>query len=1141
MTPHPSLLLLSLSATRQGTSQQSDVAAFDTTAPSLVLGTRAPFVTAEDPGEITLEWTTPLDAGGARITGYVVQSRQWFAANTSWSAPAIVYDGRHSTALTARVKALAASTTYAFSVTAFNYRSVCFADDVDVSSDELVLTTQDGTVPYEPKNVHAVNITGGAVTIAWNPPLSSGGEPVLAYIVYAGFADDEFFVIASVDVAEPRTLTLYQLQTTKQYKFAVCAENIHGLGRNSTTLFVTTTEPTPPGPPKNLQTFPSASGGTVILAWDAPDDSGGVTLQSYVVYRNDSLLVTLDAADGSIVFTDTNSVEANQVYSYAIVAANSMLSGTEQARLDIRSTLASVPQPPQVRIVETRGGSVAVEWTPSPDSGGIPIQGYKVVLTRSGVTVASYDGDQTQTVFRNLFADTEYRVSVQTRNAMGLSVTARVLTITDAAEVPARAPMPRLVDIFGGRIRVEVAAPDDFGGTLITQYAFFANSGEAVAVALSAAVYDIVGLVATTEYALTVCAVNSVGQGEKSDAIQVMTTSVSQPGVVDDLAVQATTFESLEITWTSPDDTGGAVPSSLEYDVLVENSSAGFTHTVANGTSPLLVDSLDASTTYTVRVRARNTADVGNWSAATIAETDALSPGTISFLTNSTTVSEAAGVVRVTVVRVNGGAIPATCYYRTTNGTALDRVHFQGTVSGVVHFDAGAKQQTLNVTIINNDVIDDPDKVFYIELLEMSADVGLVGGNTTLAVTIADDGDSGLIQFAQANYSVSESAGSLTLPIVRIKAFSGPTIVRVDAVDVMDSVIHGVDYTILDTSVAFADRQTSASVRVQIANDAVFQLRKVFGLTLTITSGRAHIGTTVPAYVEILDDGDVSRPMPPLNVKATALSGGWVLATWTAPENKGAANVTLLSYRVVVTSDLMPTRELVTFATALNITSLAAKATVVVSVAAKSSYFESFLSAPAITQLGSPTFPTAPTSLQMLWRTGGAANLSWVPPFDAGGADILFYRVVVTTADDSREIARNDTQATSFAVYELRSLTNYSVVVQAQNAEGLLGNRSLPVIITTRAASSPSKPPGVIVTQSTGGALYLNLPLPLDMGGLNVTRIVLSATSQQFPSVFNDVYDGASSSYVLRRLVYSTEYKLRYKVSNAVVRLLIGH
>lgn len=1089
---------------------------------------------------MTLTWSRPIDSGGARITGYVLRARQWHLNNATWSKLAIVYDGRNSVVQRARLTGLAASTRYEVSVVAYNYRSVCVAESLLSSSDELVITTLDGTTPYEPKNLHVAGVTGGAVTIAWDPPLSAVGEPVIAYIVYGGNVGEDLFVLASVDASAPRSLTMFGLQTSSKYQFSVCAENIRGLGRNTTTLSVATLEPTPPGEPKNLQQVPSTSGGAITLSWDPPDDAGGITLQSYDVYRNASLIISVEAMDGSTQFTDTDNIVASHIYYYEVFAVNSLVSGDRAASIYARSPAATSPQPPTASVVETRGGSVNVQWTPSPDSGGIPIQGYKVILTRSSTGVASYEGMLTGYVFKGLFADTEYRISVQTRNALGLSSIAKALAITDTAEQPAQPAAPKIIGVFGGRVRFEATAPGDVGGSPITSYQFFIDDKPVDAIKVSANVYDIVELTATTEYSFAVAADNAVGQGVISDVIQIMTSYVSQPGIIAMVEVDFVTFDSIEIAWERPRDTGGAPSLSLVYSILVTNSSTNASWTILNAKSPHGIVSLEPSTLYAIQVRAENAASFGEWNSAVVAKTDPVSPGEMSFTSSSISVSESDSSVKITVIRSSGGSIPAACNYQTIDGTALGGVHYVGTSMGTISFAAGVKQQTVTILILNNNFLDDPDKYFYVKLMEIDFASGAIGAISVIDVTITDDGDAGLIQFSQTSYSVIESTPNvLVIPLVRIKSFSGSTVARIDAFDVLDGAVQNVDYVLLNSTVVFADRQLGATIQVKIVNDAVFQVRKFFGLNLMIASGRAGVGALAPAFVEILDDGDASRPWPPTDVKVVTLSGGSVNVNWTAPVNKGVANTTFISYRVVVTSDLQPTQEFTTFNTSLNITNLAAKSMIDVAVAGKNSYFESYLSTPVLAHLGVPTLPTVPQAIQVQWRTGGAASITWLAPFDLGGADILLYRVNITTGlAATYKLSQYTTQTTSLSVYGLQSLTDYNITVQAQNYEGLNGAIAPAVTFMTRASSTPSKPPGVDVTKATGGALYLDLVPSLDMSGLPITKFTLSATSPAFPSVYTDIYEGTSSKFVMIRLPYLTEYKLKYIVTNAVVRHL---
>ncbi|TYZ62049.1 hypothetical protein PybrP1_007518 [[Pythium] brassicae (nom. inval.)] len=628
-----------------------------------------------------------------------------------------------------------ANTQYGFSVTAFNYRSVCFAEELSASGDELVVTTQEGTVPFEPKNLHASKVT-------------------------------DFFPIAGVDASEPRTLTLFGLQAKQQYKFTVCAENVHGLGRNSTILLVTTTAATPPGSPKSLQQYPSASG-------------------------------------------------------------------------------------------------------------------------------------------------------------------------------------------------------EDFGGTPITRYQFYLDSKSVDTEAVSPSVFDIVKLVANTNYEVAASAVNAAGEGEASPVIQVTTTSVSAPGFVEAVVVMYSSFDFIEIEWVAPLDTGGVAASFVTFDVVVVKSADTSTKTLVDVASPLLIQELDANTQYALRVRAKNSAGVGDWSPVTLAKTDPVSPGTISFLSNTTNVSEGARTLTVTVMRANGGATPA---------------------AGSIQFSAGAKQQTFNISIINNDVLDDPDRVFYIELLAIDFD-----GAVTVRVDTVD-----VLNGANGYF---ESFASAPFPNVFAEVYNG-------------------------ANASFAFRHLTYSTE--------------YKLKYRVTTA---VGTSESSDVLAVKTAFITLPDEPKNLKVLGTTGGSVTLSWDAPLDFGGTDIssyeityfagydTSTKFKQLVSNTSSTAATLTAKASGLNATTTYGLFVVPVndiSTCVDASAFASYAVVYATT--GSISAPEVPYGVNVTLSTTG------MQPNDAGGVPLETFNV--TIGKGGVLVSEKLTLDTLVIYYGIEANTNYTASITAKNKIG---------------------------------------------------------------------------------------------------------
>ncbi|KAJ8550289.1 hypothetical protein ON010_g10781 [Phytophthora cinnamomi] len=1111
----------------QGWSGPSEEKAYSTSGPTPVRGMAPPIVTFEDPGEITLEWTTPLDSGGLGIVGYTVQSRHQLA-DGSWSLSETVYDGRSSLEQTALITSIVQSTQYAFSVTAYNFRMLCRPDEYVTPSDELVIKSQDASMPSLPKNFRYVQVTGGSITLVWDPPRSAGAQPLLSYLVNGSVEGSQLVPMANISVTAATSVTLYAFTALTVYDFAVAGENALGVGPYTSFLRVSTTAVSAPSQPKNLTQILVSSGGTIELSWDPPDDSGGVQVQQYTILRDENEVGVVTTT----TFVDQNDVEADTSYNYVVFASNDIVSGAESALLVAHSSVASVASPP-LATAKAGGGYAVLTISPSADSGGSPILYFMITVLRGAVFVDVYNCSDTIFTVPALYADAQYSVRVQTVNAAGNSDTTTLNLSTTSATVPDKMLAPSLVSRTGGAIRLGILPPANFGGAEIRGYNIFVNDNLGDVVKISTTEYDVVGLTALTAYSVAISAKNIIGESDLSDPIAISTTEVTAPGIVWNLDCAFVSYNTIEVAWTMPQDFGGD-ESTVSYEAELNSGAANSSITSCNTNSATFSDLLPAIT-YTIQVRALNGAGTGPWSTGLDVITDPVSPGIISFATNETSVSEAGGSVKLTLLRTMGGYMPAKCSFTTVDGTAVADVQYEGS-NGEVDFARNVSSQCIVISIINNAIADDPDKYFFVSIQAYDDESGEIGNISTIKIIILDDGDAGVLAFDQSNYTVSESVSTLSVKIVRTRAFSGSGDIAIDTLDHPGGAVAGVDYNVQNNVVSFSDQQVEATVSIEITNDAIYQPKKTFQLQLRAITGRISVGDPpANALVSILDDGDISPPGLPTSVQVVIVSGGAVNVSWLAPDYLGAELVTAMSYNVsVLAVQSKITRELSVTSCSAAILQLAARAAYRISVAAVNDELMGDYTAPVSVTMGAPTPPSNPLNVQVLSRTGGMATLSWTVPVDYGGADIGSYRVNVTRSSDNLYIGSYTTDDVIASTNNLDPLTSYSATIEAINNDGLAGNASTPVLFTTVAASMPGKPANLVITKTTGGALYMLMEDPMDVGGSPILNYTLLMTSAQYPTIFRQVYQGSSPSFTATHLTFSTVYMLQYEVASAV-------
>jgi len=147
-----------------------------------------------------------------------------------------------------------------------------------------------------------------------------------------------------------------------------------------------------------------------------------------------------------------------------------------------------------------------------------------------------------------------------------------------------------------------------------------------------------------------------------------------------------------------------------------------------------------------------------------------------------------------------------------------------------------------------------------------------------------------------------------------------------------------------------------------------------------------------------------------------------------------------------------------------------------------------------------PTAPTAPRDTEMLTSTGGAVHAQWVRPLDTGGAALVNYFVQATQLNGGLDnilpynhqidaISQHNSLsslAQNTFIYGLRPFSTYNVSLYATNevefCEGP-GPSCKNATMETIRPTLPGAPHSIKVTETTGGAIAVEVSPPLDRGG----------------------------------------------------------
>ncbi|MEZ0267196.1 MAG: fibronectin type III domain-containing protein, partial [Phycisphaerae bacterium] len=299
----------------------------------------------------TVAFTPPFSNGGSAVTSYTVTSSPGGFTASGPASPITV-------------SGLTNGTAYTFTVTATNA----------VGTGPPSAASNSATPAAFPGSPTGVVATAGnaQATVAFTPPISSGGTPITSYTVTSspgGFT--------AIGPASP--ITVGGLTNGTAYTFTVTATNAVGAGPAS----APSNSVTPAGVPGAPTIAFAAAGNTQAGIAFTPPPSNGSPITSYTATSSPGGIVTSGAASPIIVSGLTNGT----AYTFTVTATNAV--GTGPASAPSNSvTPAAVPGPPTIGPATAGNTQATVTFTPPTSTGGSAITTYTVTSSPGGISVS---------------------------------------------------------------------------------------------------------------------------------------------------------------------------------------------------------------------------------------------------------------------------------------------------------------------------------------------------------------------------------------------------------------------------------------------------------------------------------------------------------------------------------------------------------------------------------------------------------------------------------------------------------------------------------------------------------------------------------------------------------------------------------
>tara|TARA_Y100001935_G_scaffold178642_1_gene147924 strand:+ start:5112 stop:6824 length:1713 start_codon:yes stop_codon:yes gene_type:complete len=219
--------------------------------------------------------------------------------------------------------------------------------------------------------------------------------------------------------------------------------------------------------------------------------------------------------------------------------------------------------------------------------------------------------------------------------------------------------------------------------------------------------------------------------------------------------------------------------------------------------------------------------------------------GSLSFSASAYSVAENSSTISITVNRTGSTAAVASVTVVSSHVTteAGDFTPVSQSLSWGIG-DAAAKNFT--VTILDDNVVEGTETF----TLSFTSPVGDgTGGSSTVSIT---DYEEGKLQLSSSTYSAQEDSLQLLATINRVSGTDGVASVKIKSTDSTPVASTSTDYFSVDTTLSFADGESSKTFLVNLKNDDIAEFSEKFTLSLSDATG-AVLGAITSAIAEIKD------------------------------------------------------------------------------------------------------------------------------------------------------------------------------------------------------------------------------------------------------------------------------------------------
>jgi solute carrier family 8 (sodium/calcium exchanger) len=192
--------------------------------------------------------------------------------------------------------------------------------------------------------------------------------------------------------------------------------------------------------------------------------------------------------------------------------------------------------------------------------------------------------------------------------------------------------------------------------------------------------------------------------------------------------------------------------------------------------------------------------------------------------------------------------------YDTRDGTASAGDDYLAS-NGVLEFAAGEVTKDIQVTLIDDNQWE-PDETFDIVLSDPEkqpdGSKGIFLSEPSVStITIINDDEPGVLEFAEHRYQVAESEGALVVTVKRKNGSDGTVTCKYNTQDHSDkSALEGVDYDAVEGTLVFDNAEIEKTFKVKIINSGKYQRDERFQIRLCDATGGATFSADTDGSIE---------------------------------------------------------------------------------------------------------------------------------------------------------------------------------------------------------------------------------------------------------------------------------------------------